>query len=125
MQIKEIGVTDFKKLLGTGRVLLFNGLKKQYHSCVIPGTIPYPAMRKVIKNMEEEDIAVVYCANYSCNASHKFAEKKLGHLETVYIYSGGVFEWLLLQKKYGKKKYPTSGDCDIENMKHREKIKKI
>jgi hypothetical protein len=116
MQIKEIGVTDFKKLLGTGKVLLFNGLKKQYHSCVIPGTIPYPAMRKVIKNMEEEDIAIVYCANYSCNASH---------LETVYIYSGGIFEWLLLQKKYGKKKYPTSGDCDIENMKHRQKIKKI
>ena len=125
MQIKEIGVTDFIKLIRTDRVLLFNGLKKQYHSCVIPGTIPYSDMRKVIKNMSVEHIPVVYCANYSCNASHKFAEKKLGHLETVYIYSGGVFEWLLLQKKYGKKKYPTSGDCDIENMKHREKIKKI
>ena len=32
MKIKEIGSTDFKKLLGTGRVMLFNGLKKQYHS---------------------------------------------------------------------------------------------
>jgi rhodanese-related sulfurtransferase len=125
MQIKQIGVTDFKKLLGTGRVLLFNALKKDYHSCVIPGTIPYTVMKKVIKNMKEEDIVVVYCANYSCNLSHKFAEKKLGHLETVYIYSGGVFEWLLLQKKYGKKKYPSSEDCDIDNMQHREKIKKV
>jgi len=125
MQIKEIGVTDFTKLLGTDRVLLFNGLKKQYHSCIIPRTIPYSDMKKVIKNMKEENIAVVYCANYSCNASHKFAEKKLSHLETVYIYRGGVFEWLLLQKKYGKKKYPTSGDCNIEYMKHREKIKRI
>ena len=32
---------------------------------------------------------------------------------------------LIGDKKYGKKKYPTSGDCDIENMKHRQKIKKI
>lgn len=125
MQIKEIGSTDFKKLLGTGRVMLFNGLKKQYHSCVIPSTIPYSDMRKAIKSMTSEHIPVVYCANYSCNASHKFAEKKLGHLDTVYIYSGGIFEWLLLQKKYGKKKYPTNGDCELEHMKHREKIKKI
>ena len=33
MQIKEIGSTDFKNLLGNGRVMLFNGLKKKYHSC--------------------------------------------------------------------------------------------
>lgn len=125
MQIKEIGSTDFIKLLSTGRVMLFNGLKKQYHSCVIPGTIPYPDMRKSIKTITLEHIPIVYCANYSCNASHKFAEKKLNHLDTVYIYSGGILEWLLLQKKYGKKKYPTNGDCDIEHMKHREKIKKI
>ena len=51
MQIKEIGSTDFKNLLGNGRVMLFNGLKKKYHSCIIPSTIPYSDMRKTIKSM--------------------------------------------------------------------------
>ena len=28
----------------------------------------------------------------------------------VYIYTGGMFEWLLLQDIYGKEAFPTKGD---------------
>ena len=43
--------------------------------------------------------------------------KKLG-LKNIYIYSGGLFEWLLLQDIYGEDEFPTtSKELDILKFK--------
>ena len=50
---------------------------------------------------------------YGRNANDGTAEIKCKQLETlgfsnVYLYSGGLFEWLLLQDIYGKEEFPTT-----------------
>ena len=36
----------------------------------------------------------------------------------MYIYSGGLFEWLLLQDVYGKDEFPTMG-CELDILKYK------
>ena len=38
-------------------------------------------------------------------------------LKNKYLYTAGMYEWLLLQNFYGEKKFPTTGQCKLETMK--------
>ena len=60
---------------------------------------------------------IVYCANATCTASHTFASKQLRGFKNKYLYTAGMYEWLLLQNFYGEKKFPTIGKCKLEKMK--------
>jgi hypothetical protein len=59
-------------------------------------------------NFKDKSIIV-----YGKNANDHTAEKKYRQLITigfvdVYIYLGGMFEWMLLQDIYGKDEFPTT-----------------
>ena len=48
------------------------------------------------------DIVILYCANYTCSASHQY-EYKLKNKNkniNIYYYSGGLFEWSMLSNMY-------------------------
>ena len=53
---------------------------------------------------------IVYGNNCNDNSIYKKGEQlnKLG-LINVYIYTGGIFEWLILQDVYGDENFPTDG----------------
>ena len=54
---------------------------------------------------------------YGRNSTDSSPEKKyrqligLGISAEVYVYLGGLFEWLLLQDVYGTEEFPTNGKC--------------
>jgi len=70
------------------------------------------------KNDYEKDI-IIYGRN-----SHEYEklvkkQKQLASLgfKNVYIYLGGIFEWLLLQDVYGAKEFPTEKNGEILDFK--------
>ena len=79
-------------------------------------------IKYTIKSYEEEDIINKYISNYNykqiiiiygSNDCDESVIKKYLQLEkygfiNLFIYNGGLFEWLLLQDIYGKKMFPTT-----------------
>ena len=70
------------------------------------------------KNDYEKDI-IIYGRN--CKEYEKLVkkQKQLASLgfKRVYIYLGGMFEWLLLQDVYGQKEFPTEKKGEILDFK--------
>ena len=61
-----------------------------------------------ISNNRQEHV-IIYGKNYLDETIYE-QYKKLNSLgfDNIYIYPGGIFEWLLLQKVYGNELFPTS-----------------
>ena len=116
--IKIIGSEDLILLMNKHSAYLFNALPSSYTNCNIKNTITKNNSLKIIKNLvKSKDIIIVYCANSTCKASHEFIKNNLKGFKNVYLYSGGLYEWLLLQNYYGKDKFGTTGKCKIEKFK--------
>ena len=114
----SIGSEDLKLLMRKHNAHLFNGLPIGYTNCNIKGTVDPENAKEYIKNLnKEKDLVIVYCANATCSASHSFASKELRGFKNKFLYTGGLYEWLLLQNFYSEKKFPTIGKCKLETMK--------
>ena len=109
-------------------ILIINTLDSYHQDCLIAGTISIDAEVEIINAhlKKYKDIKlIVYGMNSSDDACFKKYEQliKLGFYN-VYIYSGGLFEWLLLQDIYGTELFPTTsvGNIDILKYKGRAKL---
>ena len=82
--------------------------------CLIRGTLTAEKEESVLNgmlhnlNIPDKKI-IVYGKNSQDETPYRKASqlKELG-LKCVYIYTGGMFEWLLLQDVYGDKEFPTT-----------------
>jgi len=96
------------------RYLLINVLELHEQDCLIKGTVEAyqeeHIFNTMIQNVSEPDkVIIVYGKN---NQDKKLQAKvkqikQLGILH-VYMYYGGLFEWLLLQDIYGTDAFPTT-----------------
>jgi rhodanese-related sulfurtransferase len=85
---------------------LINTMSLQDQDCLIPNTIPAlqeeTALNRLLKERNKERKIVIYGRN--CNDESIIAKYKqicsLG-FTNVYVYPGGMFEWLLLEDVYG------------------------
>jgi hypothetical protein len=93
--------------------LIINTLPVTNQDCLIKGTTNADDEEELINDIIEHDefdkIIVIYGAN-SCDTT---PEKKLQELNDVgfrrvYLYSGGLFEWLMLQDIYGEAEFLTT-----------------
>ena len=91
--------------------LLINTLKTNNQACLISGTLPSNQEESVIngqlKNINMR--IVIYGGNANDESiSTKYQQLlKLG-FANIYIYPGGLFEWLCLQDIYGVTEFPTT-----------------
>jgi len=94
-------------------MLLINTLNSDEQICLINGTLSYHKEENLINNMinnrNYNTKIIVYGKNYSDYSAYKKYEqlKQLGFLN-VYIYVGGLFEWLCLQDIYGNDFFKTT-----------------
>jgi len=105
---------------------------KNPESYLLINTLPLSEQKCLIKNTcnAEKEIEIInkymkaYNKNikiiiYGKNSNDYTAQKKYEQLITlgfynIYIYMGGMFEWLLLQDIYGQEEFPTtSKELDI------------
>ena len=112
----RVGFEDVKRVIQTrGSHLLINTLSIMEQHCLICSTLAHDREESIINHMMESasmaDI-VVY-GKHSADETPYAKQKQLKRLgfERVYVYGGGLFEWLLLQDIYGASEFPTTSVC--------------
>jgi hypothetical protein len=126
---KKIGFEDMKIVLNSrinGEYILINTMPIHFQNNLILGTIngllEESIINRFLDNYEMKRIKIVlYGMNSQDNSPEKKSEQfaSLGFTE-IYIYTGGMFEWLLLQELYSDSEFPTTGKTkfsDILNYK--------
>jgi len=97
-----------------GQFILINTLSPIDQSCLIPNTLTSQQEEMVINDMiANYDMntkkMIVYGRNTMDNTAVAKCEQLLNiGFHSVYLYPGGMFEWLLLQDIYGKEEFPTT-----------------
>jgi len=98
--------------------LIINTLTPGEQQVLIKGTLSYtdeePIINNIVSNYTMDTITIVV---YGKNANDETAEKKCRQIQTlgfrnVFLYGGGLFEWLLLQDIFGDVNFPTIGKTD-------------
>ena len=94
--------------------IMINTLPISEQECLIKNTLPYDQEEKTINELlNNYDLNNKKIIIYGKNANDETADKKYSQLKTlgfseIYLYSGGLFEWLLLQDIYGNVEFPTT-----------------
>ena len=122
--IKKTNFEDIQCIFKNNqKIILINTLKSNEQECLIKGTIPIDKEENIINNnIHKPNITIIV---YGKNSIEKEPYKKIRQLLSlgfynVYLYSGGLFEWLLLQDIYGDDEFPTTKkELDILKFKPR------
>jgi hypothetical protein len=111
--IRKINFEDVQNVIKKSELyLLINTLPENNQECLIKNTMPVSQEESIIntylKNGKKIRIII-----YGKNCNDELIYKKYQQLLSlgfynVFIYMGGIFEWLLLQDIYGIDEFPTT-----------------
>ena len=111
---KFIGFEDVKFAINNDKFLIINTLPSNKQNILIKNTLDITKEEEVINNIlydyKTPDKSIIIYGKNSCDTSvnTKYDQLyKLGFRE-LFIYSGGLFEWLLLQDIYGDENFQTT-----------------
>jgi hypothetical protein len=95
------------------RGVLINTLASNEQTCLIPNTVPILNEEKLINELLKKNTKNVKIIIYGKNSNDEKIYSKQSQLislgfQNVYLYTGGMFEWLMLQDIYGIKEFPTT-----------------
>lgn len=95
--------------------MLLNTLSPTDQDCLIADTVSAHAEESIMNQLVSTNKAH-YIIVYGRNANDPSLVKKYEQLtkigfSNVYVYLGGIFEWLLLQEIYGADSFPTTSKC--------------
>ena len=107
------------------KVLIINTLDSTKQDCLIAGTILYHEEESCVNSLlggDKKETIVLYGLNCLDESVIKKADQliELGFMN-IFIYVGGLFEWLLLQDIYGEENFPTIGD-ELEILKFKPSL---
>jgi rhodanese-related sulfurtransferase len=123
----NIKKVNFEDIQGANleHVLIINTLEKHEQKCLIKGTLDYTKeediINMLIKNGNKNKVIYIYGKNYNDEKLYlKYNQLTMLGFTNVYIYPGGMFEWLLLQDIYDVKNFQTSS-IDLDILKYKPK----
>ena len=129
--IKKVNFEDIQAIQQNhiSSYVLINTLETtpESQSCIIPGTTSYLKEEEVINSClnESKDIHIII---YGKNANDLSVYEKYTQLTdlgftNVYLYPGGMFEWMLLQEIYSDEHFKTTQpELDILKFKPKRKM---
>ena len=93
--------------------IIINTLPVTEQSCLIENTISHVEEERILNNLLTNygfnQKIIIYGRNNSDNTINtKYDQLMNLGFQTVYLYVGGMFEWLCLQDIYGKEEFPTT-----------------
>ncbi len=93
--------------------LLINTLSSSEQNCLIINTININNEENIINTCIKRGAKDIKIIIYGKNSNDEKLHSKYNQLTSlgfynVYIYTGGLFEWLMLQDIYGEKDFPTT-----------------
>jgi hypothetical protein len=98
----------------SSKYIIINTLLPNEQGCLITNTIDYNneenTINSLINKYEYYDKTIVIYGKNSNdnNTNDKYTQMKSIGFKHVFIYNGGLFEWLLLQDIYGEDNFPTT-----------------
>ena len=127
--MNKINFEDIQFLLNNkDKYILINTLQENEQECLLPNTIAPEKEITLINSVIQNGIKDIKIVIYGKNCNDEKIYKKYNQLTNlgfynVYLYTGGLFEWLLLQDIYGDKEFPTTKkERDILKFKSRKKM---
>ena len=96
------------------KFILINTLPANEQSCLIRGTISHIEEERIINGLlQQYGLADKKIIIYGRNSTDETITTKYDQLtnlgfQLIYLYVGGLFEWLMLQDIYGKEEFPTT-----------------
>lgn len=117
-RIQKVNYEDVKLCINNSNYLLINTLPAYEQTCLIHNTVNFAAEEQIVNNLiksNKSQTIILYGKNSNDESVYKKYQEfiELGFIN-VYIYLGGLFEWLLLQDIYGKDLFKTtSNELDI------------
>jgi hypothetical protein len=129
IKYSKIGFEDIKiALTNPDFYILINTLSLDSQDNLINGTILVEKeefiINKFIENYETNTIKIIIYGMNSTDNSIEDKAKQMINLgfKNVFLYYGGLFEWLLLQEIYGYHEFPTTiYNKNIDLIKYRSK----
>ena len=115
---RKINFEDMQKVINNKNYIVINTLDLSEQKCLIKGTIDSKHEEETI-NQKLNTCKNISIVIYGKNSNDETVYKKHTQLASlgftnIFIYTGGIFEWLLLQDIYGDDNFPsTSKDLDI------------
>jgi hypothetical protein len=112
--IQKINFQDIQYILkNKDDHILINTLNENRQDCLIIGTIGINKEVDIINNCIKNGNKKIKIVIYGLNSNDENIYIKYNQLISlgfynVYIYTGGMFEWLLLQDIYGTSEFPTT-----------------
>ena len=103
---------------------LINTLPLTEQHCLIQGTLDASREESILNemlntlNIPDKRIIVYGKHNQDDSVYTKAAQLEQLGVRDVYIYIGGMFEWLMLQELYGEDEFPTTS-YDIDILKYK------
>ena len=111
---KKISFEDMQHIIANPKeYVIINTLLSNEQHCLIKNTISYQTEEKMINEyLNQYDFSPKFII-YGKNTNDETVETKSKQLsglgfQDVYLYMGGMFEWLLLQDIYGIDEFPTT-----------------
>lgn len=103
--------------------LLINTLPPNDQNCLIINTINIHEEENIINNCIKKGFKNIKIIIYGKNCNDDKIYNKYNQLNSlgfynVYVYTGGLFEWLLLQDIYGEKDFPTT-NTELDILKYK------
>ena len=119
--IQKINFEDIQTSIKDKNAILISTLNSKSQNCLIKGTILFNNEEKVINSILNNLTIKIIIYDKNCNEQKPYDKYKqlisLG-FRNIYINSGGLFEWLLLQDIYGYDNFPTTNkEIDILQFK--------
>ena len=112
--IRKIGFEDMKLAIHSPNYCIINTLPLKFQDCLIRSTISHLVEETTINDLissyqSMKTHIIVYGQNSRDDSAEKKVKQLIQHgLENVSLYSGGLFEWMLLQDIYGQAQFPTT-----------------
>ena len=111
--MKKINYEDMQTVVKNPEIyLLINTLPNDKQDCLISTTVTVDKEEAIINKYIKENHSIKIII-YGKNCNDELVDKKYQQLVTlgfnnVYVYMGGLFEWVLLQDIYDKDLFPTN-----------------
>ena len=111
--VKKVGFEDIQYIQNNGNNgIIINTLNINEQNCVISSTISPNKEEKLINDMLKQDLTktiIIYGRNNLDETIYqKYKDLVYLGFKNVYIYPGGIFEWMCLQDIYGFEEFKTT-----------------
>jgi len=127
--MNKINFEDIQySLYNKDKYILINTLEDSCQNCLLPNTVTPEKETEIINRLIQTGNKDIKLIVYGKNCNDDKIYKKYDQLQSlgfynVYVYTGGLFEWLMLQDIYGDKEFPTSKkELDILKFKPQKKL---